>query len=173
MTSKGVEKMIPSTIGVDISKEFLDVHRLPDDVSERFENTKAGHKKLICWLSKTPIARIVYEPTGPYHRSFEQALAKAGLPLVKINARQARRFAEATGKLVKTDRVDALMLARMGITLELEVRPVSSQELNKLKDLHIARQALISERTFIVSDKRSLRTGPLLKIGRKISPSRS
>ncbi len=139
MTSKGAEKMIPSTIGVDISKDFLDVHCLPDGVSKRFENTKAGHKELIRWLRKTPIARIVYEPTGPYHRSFEQTLAKTELPLVKINARQARRFAEVTGRLVKTDRVDALMLARMGITLELEVLPVSTEELNKLKDLHLAR----------------------------------
>ena len=90
--------MIPSTIGVDISKDFLDVHCPLDGVSKRFENTKAGHKELIRWLRKTPIARIVYEPTGPYHRSFEQALAKTELPLVKINARRGAAFCRGNGQ---------------------------------------------------------------------------
>lgn len=139
--------MIPSTIGVDISKDFLDVHRLPDDKARRFDNSKAGHKALIRWLSEMPIARIVYEPTGPYHRSFEQALAKVGMPLAKVNARQARRFAEATGKLAKTDRADAAMLARMGVALALAVRPISSEMLGELKELNLARQALIKDRT--------------------------
>jgi transposase len=48
------------------------------------------------------------------HRAFERALAAAGVPLVKVNPRQARRFAEATGRLAKTDRLDAALLARMG-----------------------------------------------------------
>jgi transposase len=139
--------MIPSTIGVDISKDFLDVHRLPDDKARRFDNSKAGHKALIRWLSETPVARIVYEPTGPYHRSFEQVLAKAGMPLAKVNARQARRFAEATGKLAKTDRADAAMLARMGVALALAVRPVSSEMLSELNELHLARKALVKDRT--------------------------
>lgn len=64
MTSKGTEKMTLSTIGMDISKDFLDVHRLPDGETQRFDNTKAGYKALIRWLDKTPIARIVHEPTG-------------------------------------------------------------------------------------------------------------
>lgn len=162
MTSKGAEKMIPSTIGVDISKDYLDVHRLPDGASRRFENTGAGHKALIRWLGTTPMARIVYEPTGPYHARLEQTLAKAGLPLAKINPRQARRFAEAAGRLAKTDRVDALMLARMGVALELEARSVPSGELKKLKDLHCARQALVKDRTAARNRGKTL-TLPLLK----------
>lgn len=154
--------MIPSTIGVDISKDFLDVHRLPDDEARRFDNSKAGHKALIRWLSETPVARIVYEPTGPYHRSFEQALAKAGLPLAKVNARQARRFAEATGKLAKTDRADAAMLARMGAALALAVRPISSEMLSELKELNLARQALIKDRT-AAKNRAKFLSLPLLK----------
>ena len=87
------------------------------------------------------------EPTVPYHRGFEQALAKAGLPLAKVNARQARRFAEATGKVSKNDAADAAMLARMGVALALAVRPISSEMLIELKELHFARQALIKDRT--------------------------
>jgi transposase len=154
--------MIPSTIGVDISKDFLDVHRLPDDKARRFDNSKAGHKALIRWLSEMPVTRIVYEPTGPYHRSFEQALAKAGMPLAKVNARQARRFAEATGKLAKTDRADAAMLARMGVALALAVRPISSEMLGELKELNLARQALIKDRT-AAKNRAKILSVPLLK----------
>ena len=59
----------------------------------------------------------------------------------------ARRFAEATGQLAKTDRLDAAMLARMGALLELEARPARSDALLELKELHIAREALVKDRT--------------------------
>jgi len=62
-------------------------------------------------LRREEMARVVFEPTGPYHRMLEGVLARAGLPLVKVNLRQARRFAEATATLAKTDRLAAAMLA--------------------------------------------------------------
>jgi transposase len=89
----------------------LDAHRLTDGAARRFANDKRGHKALIKWLAETPTNRIVFEPTGPYHRALERALGVAGVPFVKVNPRQARRFAEATGKLAKTDRLDAAILA--------------------------------------------------------------
>ncbi|PWB82484.1 MAG: hypothetical protein C3F11_11690 [Methylocystaceae bacterium] len=104
MTSGGVEKMIPSTIGVDVSKDWLDAHRLADGAARRFANDKIGRKALIKWMGATPVKRVVFEPTGPYHRALERGLDAAGLPIAKVNPRQARRFAEAAGKLVKTDR---------------------------------------------------------------------
>jgi transposase len=78
MTSKGAEKMIPSTIGIDISKDSLEVCRLPGGVSTRFDNNSNGHQQLILWLAPTPIARIIFEATGAYHRALEQALSAAG-----------------------------------------------------------------------------------------------
>jgi transposase len=96
MTSKGMEKMNPSTIGVDISKDTLDAFRLRDGASRRFANDKAGHKALIKWIGKEEV-RVVFEPTGAYHRSFEQALDRAGLPLVKVNPRQARPLSQLKG----------------------------------------------------------------------------
>jgi transposase len=122
------------TIGVDISKDHLDAHRLIDGASRRFANDKTGHKAFLRWRAQKPTERVVFEPTGPYHRAFERALAVAGVAFAKVNPRQARRFAEATGKLAKTDRLDAAMLARMGALLEL-------------KDLHLAREALVKDRT--------------------------
>lgn len=138
--------MTNDTIGVDISKDHLDAHRSSDGASRRFGNDTKGHAAFIDWLGQ-PGCRIVYEPTGPYHRAFERRLAQAGLALVKVNPRQARRFAEATGRLAKTDRLDAAMLARMGAVLDLEARPVRSPALNDLKDLHMAREALVKNRT--------------------------
>jgi transposase len=138
--------MTNDTIGVDISKDHLDAHRMSDGASRRFANDSAGHRAFLDWLGGSG-ARIVYEPTGAYHRTFERRLADAGCALVKVNPRQARRFAEATGKLAKTDRLDAAMLARMGALLELEARPARSPILNDLKDLHMAREALVKNRT--------------------------
>ena len=135
------------TIGVDISKDHLDAYRLADGASRRFANDKAGHKAFPRWRAETPVERVVFEPTGPYHRAFERALGAAGVPFAKVNPRQARRFAEATGKLAKTDRLDAAMLARMGALLELPTRPPRSEIVLELKDLHLAREALVKDRT--------------------------
>ncbi|AYG64611.1 MULTISPECIES: transposase [unclassified Rhizobium] len=142
--------MTKDTIGVDISKDHLDAHRMSDGAIRRFANDSVGHGAFMSWLGQLETihdTRIVYEPTGPYHRAFERRLAAAGAALVKVNPRQARRFAEATGKLAKTDRLDAAMLARMGALLELEARPARSPILNDLKDLHMAREALVKNRT--------------------------
>src|SRR5580692_3965425 len=73
--------------------------------------------------------------------------APSGVPFVKVNPRQARRFAKATGNLAKTDRLDAAILARMGSLLELEARPARSEVLLELKELYVAREALVKDRT--------------------------
>lgn len=139
--------MTNNTIGVDISKDHLDAHRMSDGAARRFANDRHGHQALLTWVGENTGPRIVYEPTGPYHRAFERKLAKTGCAMVKVNPRQARRFAEATGTFAKTDRLDAAMLARMGALLELEPRPARSAMLNDLKDLHMAREALVKNRT--------------------------
>lgn len=152
--------MINDTIGVDISKDHVDAHRMSDGSSRRFANDRTGHAAFVGWAGQC--ARIVYEPTGPYHRAFERRLADAGFALVKVNPRQARRFAEATGRLAKTDRLDAAMLARMGALLELEARPVRRPILGDLKDLHMAREALVKNRTAARNRAKNL-TLPILK----------
>jgi transposase len=153
--------MAETNIGIDISKDHLDVHRLPGDERRRFDNSKAGHKALIRWIGDTP-ARVVYEPTGYYHRALERALAAAGMPIAKVNPRQARRFAEATGNLAKTDALDAAMLTRMGALLSLEARPVPSGIINDLRDLRTARNALIKDQVAALTRAKAI-TLPLLK----------
>jgi hypothetical protein len=79
MTSRGAEKMKNDTIGVDVSKDHLDAHRLADGATRRFANDKGGHKALIKWLAKTPLNCVVFEPTGPHHRAVERALGASGV----------------------------------------------------------------------------------------------
>jgi transposase len=148
---------IPQTAGVDISKDALDVCLYPGGQSGRFANDAKGHRGLICWLAKHSIARVVYEATGAYHRGFERCLATAGLAMAKVNPLQARRFADATGKLAKTDRCDAAMLARFGALLEPAARPVASPALDEMKQLHVARQALVKDRTAALNRQKTVR----------------
>ena len=138
--------MTDHNIGVDISKSHLDVFRLEDGTAKRFDNSTTGFRALTKWLGNASAARVVFEPTGTYHKAFEVALGGV-LPLVKVNPLQARRFAEASGTRAKTDAVDARMLARMGVALDLEPQEPQSKNMRDLRDLHVARAGLIKDQT--------------------------
>jgi transposase len=147
--------------GVDISQEHLDVAIYPSGAARRFVNDRKGHTALLRWIEPLAVERIVFEATGPYHRLFERRIGQQGLPFAKINPRHARRFAEATGKLAKTDRVDAAMLARFGALIEPECRPLRSQALDQLAEIVAARRALIRDRTATTNRSKSLTLGLL------------
>ena len=151
-----------TTIGVDISKAHLDAHRLPDGASGRFPNDRRGVNALIEWCGRCEIERIVYEPTGAYHRVLEERLLAANLPLAKVNPLQARRFAQACGTRAKTDAVDAAVLARMGMALQPATLSPPPENQTDLKALQVARQALIKDRTAAKNRAKTLRL-PLLK----------
>jgi transposase len=102
-------KMTEHTIGIDISKTHLDAFRLEDQTARRFETSPRGIRALIRWLGQMPVACIVFESIGPYHRALKAALS-GKLPLVKVNPLQARRFAEACGTRAKTDLDDGRIL---------------------------------------------------------------
>ena len=69
--------MPDSTVGVDISKTHLDVHVVPAGQAAQFPNDAAGFKALIAWI-EVPVRAVTYEPTGRWHRAFEEVLLKAG-----------------------------------------------------------------------------------------------
>lgn len=138
------------SIGVDISKTRLDAHRLGDGAFGSFANTRTGFAQLQGWIGKAAPARVVYEATGPYHGAFERALA-GHLPLVKVNPLQARRFAQARGTRAKTDRVDAAVLAQMGSALDLQPDVPVRKDQHELKELQVARTALIKDRTRLLN----------------------
>jgi len=134
------------TIGIDISKETVIAYRLPDNQSIQVANDRAGQKTLVRWIGKQNGSLVVFEATGAYHRCLEAALAANGTPFAKVNPRQARRFAEATGRLAKTDRVDAIMLAKMGAILGLKADQPKSEVLYLLRELLTARRALMKDK---------------------------
>ncbi len=133
------------TVGVDISKAHLDVHEWPSGRSKRFPNNAAGFRALAAWIGPE-VKCVVYESTGPWHRAMEEALA-ARLPLARVNAMRARRFAQALGQEAKTDAVDARMLAQMGAALKLRLVGASSATQRQLEELISARNALVKDRT--------------------------
>lgn len=151
---------LPQTIGIDISKARLDCHAHPAGVDRQFANSAKGHKALMAWLAQWPVERIAYEATGTYHRALEMALGH--LPCVKLNPERARRFAQATGTLAKTDRIDARLLARMAATLQPPVRPARSPQQNQLAELVNARDGLVRDRTALKNRSKNL-TVALLK----------
>jgi len=93
------------TVGIDISKDWLEAFAAPEGRASRFPNDSAGFRRLIAWIG-SGIDRIAYEPSGAFHRDFEDTLLKAGLPLYAINPFQVRSFARSIGRRAKTDAVD-------------------------------------------------------------------
>ena len=151
---------LAQTVGVDISKATLDVHVYPAGHDRRFANTAKGHKALIAWLARWRVERVAFEATGTYHRGLEQALSH--LPCVKLNPERARRFAQATGTLAKTDRIDAALLARMAAMLQPPARPARSAGQMQLAELINARDGLVRDRAALKNREKNL-TISLLK----------
>ncbi len=133
-------------LGVDISKTHLDAYLAPQGRVARFANNAAGFRALLTWID-VPLGCLAYEPTGHWHRAFEQALLQAGLPLARVNPLHARRFAQALGRRVKTDAVDAQMLAQMASACPLRRTRATSPTQRELNELQAAREALVKDRT--------------------------
>jgi transposase len=142
----------------------LDCHAHPAGIDRQFPNTAKGHKALIAWAGQWELERIAYEATGTYHRALEIALGH--LPCSKLNPERARRFAQATGTLAKTDRIDARLLARMAATLQPPARPARTPQQNQLAELvnarDGARDGLVRDRTALKNREKTL-TVTLLK----------
>jgi transposase len=138
------------TIGIDISKATLDAHRLTTGDAAQFANSPTGFRALRRWIGEDVPDLVVYEATGAYHAALERSFAGL-LPLVKVNPLQARRFAQARGTRAKTDAVDARVLAVMGSALDLEPDMPTGKNQHALKELQIARMALIKERTRLLN----------------------
>ena len=132
-------------MGVDISKGTLDVYDLAAKEHRQFSNDRSGLKKLAKWVKARLPCIIMFESTGAYHRGSEQALGHADIQYVKVNPSLSRRFAQACGRLAKTDRVDCEMLAKMGAALELSPTPITPPILHDLRELLSARRALVKD----------------------------
>jgi transposase len=99
--------------GVDVSKRFLDLAS-SDRAPLRFANSPQGRAELIAHLSAGSVKGVVLEATGGYERATVHDLVAAGLPAAVVNPARVRAFAQATGRLAKTDRIDAEAIAAFG-----------------------------------------------------------
>jgi transposase len=138
-------------VGIDVCKAWLDVHLHPAGRQWRLANNRDGIRRLIRQLSGYRVARIVMEATAKYHRQAHRMLTAAGLAVAVVNPLRARLFAEASGQLAKTDRLDARLLAILGQSLAPEARPPVPQTLEALKELVRARQAATAEATALTN----------------------
>ncbi len=107
------------SIGIDVSKRKLDVYVLPQEKYFTVGNNATGIQALLDSCQEWQPQVVVLEATGNYERRVFQALQQAGWPVRRINPRQSRSFAHASGKLMKTDKVDAYCLAYLGQFLSI------------------------------------------------------
>jgi transposase len=130
-------------IGVDVSKNSLDVAVGPSGESMRFANSEDGIALLADFIKPLAPTLVLFEATGGWEMNAVRHLAAKRLPLVVINPRQVRDFAKATGQLAKTDAIDARILARFGEAVKPEVRPLKPLELQKLDALNTRRRQIV------------------------------
>lgn len=115
-----------SWIGIDVSKQLLEVAVHKSDYHFRCPNDPKKFPVLIAELIALRPARIVMEATGGLERPLLQALQGVDLPVVVVNPRQVRDFAKALGLLAKTDRLDAGVLAHFAAAVEPPLRPIKA-----------------------------------------------
>jgi len=133
-------------VGVDISKDRLDVYLLPDGVHIAVKNDAEDIASLITRLQEKDPKIIVMEASGGYEISVAADLGCAGLPVAIVNPRQVRNFAHGLGKHAKTDALDAYVLARFAETTEPPPQPLSTEEEKQLKELVTRRRQLVDLR---------------------------
>jgi len=130
-------------VGIDVAKATLDVQVRPSDERWTVANDEAGIRTLVEQLRAVAPQQVVLEATGGYELAVVSALAAAALPVVVVNPRQVRDFAKATGRLAKTDRLDAAVLARFAEQVRPEARPLATAEQQELDALLTRRRQLI------------------------------
>ena len=133
----------PSFVGIDVSKDRLDVHLRPSAETFAVARDGEGLEALVAALRRLDVALVVLEATGGFELTVAAALAGAGLPLAVVNPRQIRAFARATGRLAKTDALDAEVIALFAERIRPEPRPVAGEQAQALSELVARRRQLV------------------------------
>lgn len=134
-------------VGIDVSKHRLDVHVRPSGEEWSVSNDAKGHEELICKLASLAPTLVVLEATGGYQAAVAAELGASKLPAAVVNPRQVRDFAKATGRLAKTDAIDAAALAHFAESIRPEPRPMPDELTLELQALVARRRQLIDMRT--------------------------
>jgi transposase len=130
--------------GIDVSKAHLDVAVRPDEIEWRSPNTDTGAREVADRLKDLDPDLVVLEATGGMEIPAASALAVLGVPVVVVNPRQVRDFAKSTGRLAKTDALDARVLAHFAEAVRPEPRPLPDEQARQLSAL-LSRRRQISE----------------------------
>jgi transposase len=152
-------------VGIDISKDRLDVHVLPEGEHFTLARDEAGLKALRKRLAKQALQVVAMESTGGLEGLVAAELHAAGLPVRVVNPRQVRDVARGLGMLAKTDAIDAAMIARFAEAAKLTGAPVPDAQAQHLGGLVARRRQLIGLRT---AERNRLRQTPDKRIGRSI-----
>lgn len=132
-------------IGVDVSKARLDVAVDGDARVWSYANDRGGWEALVKWIRQSGLTDgvIVLEATGGYEQGVADALYEAKLKVSRINPRQARDFAKATGQLAKTDQLDARVLAQMATRLKVTLYEPASPPQRRLAEWITRRRQVV------------------------------
>lgn len=137
-------------VGIDVSKDKLDVHVLPSGEAFSVSRKPEGLDALVSRLTPLDVNVIALEATGGYETVAAAALASAGLPVVVVNPGQVRSYARALGVRAKTDPLDAEVIAKFAAAVKPAVRPLPGDETRVLADLVVRRRQIIA---MIVAEK--------------------
>jgi len=130
-------------IGIDVAKKHLDIHVLPDNTAFTVSRDDGGLDELVNRLRQLAPQLIVLEATGGYEKVVLASLAGAGLAVLAVNPRQVRDFARACGRLAKTDRLDAAIIAHFAERLRPPLRPLPDAAAQALGAIVVRRRQII------------------------------
>jgi len=137
-------------VGIDVAKAHLDVGQVPAGETWRSDHDEAGIATVVERLVAVGPTLVVLEATGGLELALVAALVAAEVPVQVVNPRQVRDVAKATGQLAKTDRLDALVLARFGAAIRPEPRPIPDAALQEVRALVARRRQL---QAMVVAEK--------------------
>jgi transposase len=141
-------------VGIDVSKDRLDVHVVPSGEAFFVINDNAGVDVLADRLAGLGAAVVALEATGGFERLAASTLSATGLPVVVVNPAQVRSFADALGKRAKTDPIDAAVIARFAAASGIKPKPLADEQTRLFADL-VARRRQIT--AMIVAEEARLK----------------
>ena len=144
-------------VGIDVSKDQLDVAEPGERQMMQEDNTQKGIKELVAKMQELQPELIVVEATGGYQRAVVEALFWAGLPVAVVNPARVRQFARASGLLAKTDRLDAFVLAEFGKKMRPRLYESKTEAGKQLSALLVRRRQL---EEMLKAEQSRLRTTP-------------
>jgi len=153
-------------VGVDVSQERLDVHIKPSGRSLSVPYTDAGLEELMRVFEKEALPVVVMEATGGIEHLAAAFLSSRSVPVAVVNPRQVREFARATGRLAKTDAIDAEALALFGQAVEPRLSKVADAAEKALSELLARRRAVVS---MLAAEKNRLKQALTTAVRERIS----